>query len=359
MRSYKEQTEKILELIEQKKKSQEKRKNILVTFSSLAACAVIAMLCTSLFSGDTQGTALPVNNEITTFQTMLTSKNPTNNTKTSKADKDYTQMTTTKPVSTSRRIKVTRKKTEEIVITPTKPVEKDKPVTNKYLSHYGLNENSDDVILYNGKSYVKTCSLEANSESKKTLLNNYIGKTTGSIDDEATDEVTSNVSGKVYTINGYSENFRLGLVRNDKSTGESYIYIFDDIYSLNNSVVSAGSELFNDILHIDKYLSWVNYYCGNNFKIASLNQQSILEKISEKTQKVLLDALNNASLINGDESLFDNNDKNIVLFLYMSDETTVEVYLTQEGYIFCDGLYFKAENNIISEVYYSLIEEQY
>lgn len=357
MRSYKEQTEKILELIEQKKKSQEKRKNILVTFSSLAACAVIAVLCTSLFSGETQRTTLPVNNEITTFQTILTSQNPTNKTKTSKANKNNTSTTTAKSESTSKRIKVTRKTTEEIVITPTKPVIKDKPVTNKYLSHYGLNENSDDVILYNGKSYVKTCSLEANDESKETLLNNYLGKTTGSIDNEATDEVTSNVSGKVYTINGYSENFRLGLVRNDKSTGESYIYIFDDVNSLKNLVLSSGSELFNNILHINKYLNFINYYSGTNYKIASFNQENILTKISEKTQNLFLEALNAASLTSADESIFDNSSKTIVLFLYMRDGTTVEIYLTQEGYIFCDGLYFKTDDNIFSEVYFSLTEE--
>lgn len=355
MRSYKEQTEKILELIEQKKKAQEKRKNILVTFSSLAACAVIAVLCTSLFSGETPNATLPVNDEITTFKTILTSSAPSDQIKTSKKTKDSTHTTTAKSKATSKTT-TTRKKTDEIVITRTKPVMTDKPVTDKYLS-YNVIENVDDVILYNGKSYVKTCSLEASHESKENLLNKYLGKTTGSIDDSATDEVTSNVSGKVYTINGYSENFRLGMVRNDKSTGNSYIYIFDDIYSLNSSVASSGSELFNNILHIDKYLSWINYYCGNNFKIASLNQESILTKISDKTQKLLLSALNNASLIKGDESLFDNNDNNIVLFLYMSDGTTVEVYLTQEGYVFCDGLYFKTDDNIISEVYYSLIEE--
>lgn len=359
MRNYKEQTEKILELVEQKKKVQEKRKNILVTISSLAACAVIALLCTSLFSGGSQKVTLPVDNNSSIPQTTSISAEINHKTKASKSSKTSNPKTTKAPKTTSVKVKTSRTKTQEIIITPTKPIKTNKPDIDEYLSHNGLNENGNDVILYNGKSYVKTCTLEATGSSKETLLNQYLGKVTGKIDSKATDEITSNVGGKVYTINGYSEEFRLGILRKDKSTGNSYIYIFDNLHSLKNSDISTGSALFNDILHIDNNLSFINYYCGTNLKIAYLNQNSLLSKISAKSQKSLLDTLNNASLINGDEYTFDNNYKKVALFLNMTDETTVEIYLTKGGYIYCDGLYFKTDDDIFTEIYNSLTEEEH
>lgn len=355
MRNYKEQTEKILELVEQKKKTQEKRKNIVVTFSSLAACAVIALLCTSLFSGGGHK-AIPINEQNLTSQTVTINSEKTHKMKSSKKDKkDKTNATN--PKTTTNKPKPTRTTTKEIVITTKKQTKIKKPDVDKYLSLNGLKENSDDVVFYNGKSYVKTCSLEATSHSKKTLLNKYIGKTTGDIDTKATDEITSNVNGKVYTINGYSEDFRIGILRKDKSTGKSYIYIFDNLYSLQNSDISTGSELFNDILHIDSNLKFINYYCGTNLKIAYLNQSNLSSAITEKSQKSLLAAINNSYLINDNEYKFDNNYKKIVLFLNMADETVVEIYLTNGGYIYCDGLYFKTDDSVFSEIYDYLTEE--
>lgn len=356
MRDYKEQTKKILELAEQKKKAQERRKNILVSFSSLAACAVIALLCTSLFSGGGQKAALPVNNKTLTSQTSSIPPEKSHKTEASKTNKNDNPKTTKATQLTSKKTKTTKKKTEEIVITPPKPTKNNNPDVDEYLSHNGLNENGDDVILYNGKSYVKTCSLEADTNSKEMLLDQYLGKTTGNINTKATDEITSNVGGKAYTINGYSEDFRLGIFIKDKSTKKSYIYIFDNLHSLKNSGISTGSALFDDILHINNNLSFINYYCGNNLKIAHLNQNSLLSKISEKEQQSLLNSFNNASLINGDENTFDNNYKKVALFLNMTDETTVKIYLTKGGYIFCDGLYFKTDDNVFSEVYNSLSE---
>lgn len=357
MRNYKEQTEKILELIEKKKKAQEKRKNMLVTFSSLAACAVIALLCTSLFSGGNKKSSLPIDKQTTSSQSLLVSSEKMHTTKTAKKDTDNKPKTTTASTLTSVKAKTTRTKTKEIVITTTKQAKIKKPDIDKYLSYKGLNENSSDVILYNGKSYVKTCSLDATSNSKKTLLNKYIGKTTGDIDTKATDEITSNVNGKVYTINGYSEDFRIGILRKDKSTGKRYIYIFDNLYSLQNSDISTGSELFNDILHIDNNLKFINYYCGTNLKIAYLKQSNLSSAISEKAQKSFLAAINNSYLINDNEYKFDNNYKKIILFLNMTDETVVEIYLTSGGYIYCDGLYFKTDDSVFSEVYDYLTEE--
>lgn len=359
MRSYKEQTEKILELAEQKRKAQEKRKNILVTISSLAACAVIALFCTSLFSGGSQKSTLPVDNNSSISQTTSVTSGSTHKTKVTKKHKTDNPKTTKAPKTTPVKAKTSKTKTEEIVITPTKPIKTTKPDIDEYLSHNGLNENGNDVILYNGKSYVKTCSLEANSSSRETLLNQYLGKVTGKIDYKATDEITSNVSGKVYTINGYSEEFRLGILIKDKSTGNSYIYIFDNLHSLKNSGISTGSALFNDILHIDNNLSFINYYSGTNLKIAYLNQSSLLSKISDKNQKSLLDTLNNAYLTSGDEYTFDNDYKKVALFLNMTDETTVEIYLAKEGYIYCDGLYFKTDDDIFTEIYNSLTEEEH
>ena len=96
MRNYKEQTEKILELVEQKKKTQEKRKNIVVTFSSLAACAVIALLCTSLFSGGGHK-AIPINEQNLTSQTVTINSEKTHKMKSSKKDKkDKTNATNPK-----------------------------------------------------------------------------------------------------------------------------------------------------------------------------------------------------------------------------------------------------------------------
>ncbi len=357
MRSYKEQTEKILELAEQKKNAREKRNHIIVTLSSFAACALIALFCTSLFSGENQKTTLPVQSKTIIRQTTSVSTVKSAKTKTSKTTDNKNTKTTTHPKSTKSIKKTTTKKHDEIVIIPTKPTKSKSTIPDKYLSNKDLIENDSDVILYNGKSYVKTCSLVETEISKTNLLCDYIGKTSGKIDNTATDEITSNVNGKVYTINGYSDSFRLGMVTKDKSKGENYIYIFDNLYSLENTVVSNGSELFNNVLHIDKNLSYINYFSGTNLKIASLNQSNITTKISEKYQKPFIDSLNNAVLIKDDESVFDNEDKKVVLFFNMIDETTVEIYLTKNGYIFCDGLYFKTDSNIFSEVYYSLTTE--
>ena len=355
MRSYKEQTEKILKLVEQKKKVREKRNNILVTCSLLAACVAIALFSTSLFSDLNQMPTLSVNDQTVTSNKTSVSYKTTDKTKTSK--KNTGKPTTTVQTKTTKKAaKSTTGKPDEIIIVPDKSNENKPSAPDKYFSYKNLDENSNDVIIYKGKSYIKTCSLEESDNSRTKLLNVFLGKTTGKIDNKATEDVTSNVNGKVYTVNGYSESFRLGMVTKDKSTEKRYIYIFDDINSLKTSVVSSGSELFNDILHIDKNLSFINFYSGTNLDIALFNQSNILTIISEKNQKLFLDSLNNASLISGDESVFDNNDKKVVLFLNMSDETTVEIYLTKNGYIFCDGLYFKTDSNVYTEVYYSLTE---
>ncbi len=354
MRNYKEQSEKILELAGQKKKAAEKRKNILVTASSLAACAVIAVFCTSLFS-DSQQSELPVSYATAASETNIETSEKGTDSKASTANKNKT--TATIASRTTAKAKTTAAKTTEVVITPTKPTVKNTTDFEKYLSLNGLIENTDDVIIYNGNSYVNTCSVDADANSKQTLLNQFLEKTNGSLDTEATDEITSNVSGKVYSVNGYSEDFRLCIYAKDKSAGTSSILIFDNLHSLKTSDIKYGSELFNDTLHIDTNLNFINYYSGSNLNIAPFNQVNILKKIDEKAQNTLLQTINDSYLIDSDEYIYDDESKSVVLYLTMTDQTTTEIYLTEGGYIFCSGLYFKTDSSAFSEIYNILTGE--
>ncbi len=355
MRSYKEQTEKILELVEKKKKAREKKNNILVTCSALAACAIIALFCTSLFSGKNQSASLPVDTKIFTPKTATTSDKSDNKTKPTKKRVNYEKpKTTTIPMTTESIKTTTTKNTPKIVFISTN--------SDKSLPSNDLSKTDSNVIIYNGKSYVNTCSLEESETSKANLLGEYLGTVSEESDDESTDDASSDdsssdMNGKVYTINGYSESFRLGMVTRDTTTGNDYIHIFDDLDSLAYSVQSSGSELLNDILHIDKNLSFINYYSGTNLSEASTNQNDILTKIPETTIPQFIECLNTAFLINDGESAFENEDKKVALFFNMTDETTAQIYLTKDGYIFCDGLYFKTDSDIFYEVYNSLVEE--
>lgn len=240
-----------------------------------------------------------------------------------------------------------------------------------------LPEVSDDAsismdmigcLVYKGKIYTQAEIYQEETEQVSSLIGEKLGRAKGNLDEwssqkDYSKEFASTYSGDVYTVKGYSTDFRLCCVEKWEEDGKEHKMVAF-VEHLNGIVLKRGEELFGDWLHLrgnirsvryQKYDDWFNgreKYVDLT-AVSSGQMDSFLEALYEGTFEEISETAPEfyqklAEDIDGDYK------KEIVLpvFMSMKDGTEVALRLYKNGYVeyeYMHGWYFvKVPKEIIA-----------
>lgn len=195
------------------------------------------------------------------------------------------------------------------------------------------------LIVYKGKIYTQGESFQVEKASEiNNLVGNRLGYAKGNIDEwskqeEYDEEFAGTVSGDVYTVNGYSEDFRIcikGSYEDDEGKVVDYIHFYEN---LNGIGLNTGKDLFGDRLKLEgnwdnvKYLTHENWNNGwtdyNYLDLSNITEIDINKFIQELYRGEFVDLTY--------KDIYDK--PNHHLFIYMKDNTRVELRLFEGGYV--------------------------
>lgn len=311
MRTYKEQTTKILEKIEEHKIQKTKRKKrIYISLACVSCFAVSAIL-------------------IATLPNMLKNTALENH------------------ISSSKTVDGTG-----VFIPATKLPKTDDGVAMDMIG----------LVVYNGKVYTQAEYLWCDNETKKSFVGEFLGTASGTIDEwssktEYDKEFASNVTGDVYTVNGYDKDFRICIPQMNEDS--EFIAFFEN---LNGIRLSTGSDLYGERLKLKGNFNDVVYqlhsdwnYSKNNYKhYTNITNDDIPNFINVLYESPFVD------LSESTHDIYDENLKQAHIYFKMNNGTTIGIRLFEDGYVSYDNMYgrvfVKMDNNIFEKVFTSSLQ---
>ena len=216
------------------------------------------------------------------------------------------------------------------------------------------------LIVYKGKIYTQAESFCGQKASEiNNLVGNRIGYAKGNIDEgakqeEYAKEFAGTVSGDVYTVNGYNEDFRICIKGSDNDGTGNVIDYINFYENLNGIGLNNGKDLFGDRIRLEKnwdnvkYLTHENWDNGwpdyNYLNLSNITERDIDKFIQELYRGEFVDLTN--------KDIYDK--PNHHLYIYMKDNTRVELRLFEGGYVGYQplGWYFvKMPGEIFNKLY--------
>ena len=194
-------------------------------------------------------------------------------------------------------------------------------------------------IVYKGKAYL---AADFYDEEKliDSLVGDYIGEARVTFDKgskrmdnpiDYTTELASSTPGPVYTVNGYSEDFRLCKDVGDSDIKRLVIYENFDAIGL-----STGSDLFEERLHLTNNIINVTYKTHSDW-FNETGKSKELEGVSLEQFNSFISELCSSPFEHLDTPDFykDLYDKKVqgCLYIHMKDGTQVGLYLIDGGYV--------------------------
>lgn len=195
-------------------------------------------------------------------------------------------------------------------------------------------------LVYKGHVYTQSTDFSDNASAVKHLIGDYIGEAKGTLDewstqDEYATELASTYTGSVYTVKGYSEDFRLCIcVKSDDGEWIQFLDNFDGIG------LSTGKDLFEDRLHIKGNIKQATFLTHEDWNNADLNYQALdkitAEQLDEFVEQLCKSPFERIDYEKAPE--FYEAEVQGHLYLDMNDGTRVELRLIDGGYVGCQEL---------------------
>lgn len=200
----------------------------------------------------------------------------------------------------------------------------------------GMYASMISLISYKGNVY--TFASMTDEPDTEHLLDRYIGEANPIIDEyskktDYSNQLASTMSGSVYTVKGYSEDFRLCVVN---EIG------FTFLEKLNGVGFNKGSELFGDRLNLkgritdvkaESFDSW-NYDKGELFT-PTLSEDSINQFLDALYSGTFYDC--RTDFTENGTDVYDTDGQGFI-HLILDDGTTVLLRLFRDGKVMYDGL---------------------
>jgi hypothetical protein len=209
----------------------------------------------------------------------------------------------------------------------------------------------DMIALVVYKGHIYTQAEEYFGEDAKpleTLVGERIGTAKGNINewstqDEYATELASNVSGEVYTVNGYDDGFRIcirGEIQYDNQDPVVWITFFD---CTNGITLRTGKDLFEDRLQLSERTESVRFETHSDWDNGLGNVQTA--DLDADVWEAFLDQLDACAFLNmwdpdGNWSDPENDYTTVYdtphqahLTLSMNDGTTVRLRLIEGGFV--------------------------
>lgn len=209
----------------------------------------------------------------------------------------------------------------------------------------GISADMIALVVYNGGIYTGAKVYSgAEAEAIETLLGEHLGYATGEItcfssqEDYAAD-FSSTIRGDVYSVKGYSTDFRLCIPQSyqeDDGTTITFIYFLE---RLNGITITDGADLFGDRLGLMGRVASVEYQTYENWNNGDPENyvHSALQGVSSEQFDRFLAALYAAPfeyVYNRDSHFYDSSKRQqAFLYLHLNDGTVVGLRLFEDGYV--------------------------
>lgn len=225
-------------------------------------------------------------------------------------------------------------------------------------SFKGESEDMLGFIYYDGRSYIQAKQFLTTKEKKqiKELLGDYLGKVKANVDEwsakgDASKEMESDLSGKLYTVKGYSEKFRICAVL-DNGTVEF-------LENLNGITINSAADTFETRLKLTDNLKRIKYLTADEINNGE-DPKTFAEQSDITSHDIdeLLQEMNNGTLIKKSEVENVKTDPKNSVYLYfeMKDGTEVEVRVDYGKYIlyvplgFDNGYYICVQGSAFDKI---------
>ena len=194
-------------------------------------------------------------------------------------------------------------------------------------------------LVYKGHVYTQGASYYDDISAVEHLVGDYIGEAKGTLDEWSTQddfatEFASTYSGPVYTVNGYSEDFRLCIYV--QCGAEKWLQFLDNFDGIG---LTTGKDLFDDRFHIKGNVTAVNYLTHYEWDYSGSTEIDYKNlPISDEEFNKFIDVLYSSPFERIDYAENPNFYETEVqghLYLEMNDGTRVELRLMDGGYVGC------------------------
>lgn len=215
-----------------------------------------------------------------------------------------------------------------------------------FIPAFRLPESEDGVaadmiafVVYRGAIYTEAGWYRgAEAETIRPLVGDYIGTAKGNIDEwssqeEYAAELAGSVAGKIYTVQGYSPDFRLchlGEYTTADGKTEPWILFLE---RLNGIGVTTGADLYSERLHAEgrivgaRYQLYDDWNYGREIRYplqAGPELDGFLAALNEGCFQYVYD---------DDPGFYRNTRAQAMLYLDLDDGTTVRLRLIEGGWV--------------------------
>lgn len=221
--------------------------------------------------------------------------------------------------------------------------------------HSMANAKMVGLIVYKAKIYTLASST-VNSTNAKSLLDEKLGTTKGTIDewstqDDYSKELASTIGETdVYSVKGYSSDFRIMTYQENEGN------IYSDIYEcLNGITLTRGSDLFGE-MNLSNNVSSAKWESFDSWNESKNEFQDIT---IDEDFTTFVEALYDASPLLDNESIITNKWKTgkIVTFI-LKDGSTFSLRLFPGGYIsYSNSVLFKMNDTAFSKILNKLTKQ--
>ena len=212
------------------------------------------------------------------------------------------------------------------------------------------------LIVYKNDIYTQSQWYYGEQATKlKALVGEKLGYAKGKIDewstsDEYVEDFSSNIAGDVYSVKGFSDEFRICMTGSFEEEGETvdYIYFFEN---LNGITISNGKELFGDRLQLASNYDTIEYLNHDDWNSGKEIKRDITENIGDITDKFINELYEGEFISLEGTDIYDNPSEHI--YVNMKDGSTIELRIFDEGYVGYQPLewcFIKVPKEIVQEL---------
>lgn len=199
------------------------------------------------------------------------------------------------------------------------------------------------LIVYKGRIYTQArWYTDEDAIDVEKLVGKKLGTAVGNIDewssqDDYAVEFASTITGDVYSVNGYSTDFRICTRDSfEDANGNNVLYI--NFYeNLNGIDIATGKDLFETRLKLLENWNTVQYQTHDNWDNGAPDYVfNDLTGISDKDINTFLETLNSSDfeyVYESNPDFYSGSSKQAHLYLHMDDATVIELRLFEGGYV--------------------------
>lgn len=200
------------------------------------------------------------------------------------------------------------------------------------------------MIRYQDHTYVQAASyIGEEAEKIRPLLDERLGRASGTLDEgsdqnELSEEFASTYLGEVYSVKGYSKDFRLGIVFDpeDGPGQDPPMIVF--LERLNGIRLTTGADLFGDRLQMENNWRSVQFQKHADWDRGREVYHDLADQSGDSLMSLIGELFAGGFEAMDSELYLDARGDQGHLIFRMKDHTKVEVRLMEGGYVLYEHL---------------------